>query len=127
MKNLVIKEKTGQEFTPEVNFNFQQGTCEISGESYMERTNVFYQPLLDWLNKYLKHKKELVFNIKLNYFNTSSSRYLLEMLKLLNKSKKKGATVEVKWYYKEMDIDLEEEIEDLEISSGLDIKRVSMN
>jgi hypothetical protein len=95
----------------------------MKGESYMEEAYKFYMPLLEWLTDYsLKGGNKIVLNIKLTYFNTNSSRLLLDMFDILKKSVDAGHDVEINWYYEEDDPDIKDEVEDFEIETGLKIK-----
>ncbi len=121
MDSLIIKGKKETYFTPAVNFDVQSGLCIVSGESYLENTNEFYSPLEKWLREYLEAKDNLVFNIKLTYFNTSSSRSILELLTVLKVYKDLGKSIEVNWFYEEWDEDMLQDAEDFAEDSGLDI------
>lgn len=125
MEDLIIKGCNDIDTTPTVRFTVSNGICELDGDSYMEKTYEFYQPLLNWLNNYFeKVKKPLTFNVRLNYYNTSSSKALLQIFKLLYKYQKQGNTVEVNWFYMKNDIDTAEEVEDYEIATNLKIKSI---
>lgn len=112
MENLNIKIKSDQIFYPAIDFNYETGLCEISGESFMEETFRFYEPIINWIKSYVSEKRPVVFNFKLTYFNTSSSRFLLEMLYVLKKYQEAGGNVTVNWYYKKQDADMLSEIND---------------
>jgi hypothetical protein len=94
---------------PEINFDSDSGFLEISGRSLPEQVITLYQPILQWIEEYTStpHQKT-VFKINLDYINSSSSKYLLEILKRLNEFFKKGNAVTVKWYFDEYDEDAEE-------------------
>jgi hypothetical protein len=122
MENLIIPKKPKEPYYPAVNFDAEKGICEISGESYMEETNRFYLPLINWIKEYTeKMDKPIVMNIKLIYFNTSSSRALLEILDHLKNYEDNGGLVTVNWYYDDEDPDMKDEIEDFIIETGLNI------
>ena len=53
MENLKIKGSHGVFFIPTVVFDARTGVCEISGESYLEDAAEFYNPLIDWIDKYI--------------------------------------------------------------------------
>jgi len=125
MENIHIPGSHDGYFVPTVNFNFETGICEISGESFLEETNVFYAPLINWIKDFTKTGKSLVFNCKLTYFNTSSTKSLLDIFKILKKYEENGGEITVNWYYDEEDLDLEEAIEDYMIDTGLTINMVS--
>lgn len=127
MKNLVIEAIPDSPYYPEVNFDASTGVCEIMGESYMEEAYKFYTPILNWLKNYaLKDGNPVVLNVKLTYFNTNSSRLLLDLLDILKKSLDAGNQVEINWYYESDDPDVKEEVEDFEIETGLTINMVPM-
>ncbi len=113
MENIFIE---GSEvyFTPEVKFDFVSGLCEIAGESYLEETYAFYDPLYKWLKEYINStKRPLKFNIKLRYMNTSSSKCILVMLKILKTYTDEGGMVTVNWFIDKEDDDMQEEVEDI--------------
>ena len=124
MESLVINEVKGSPYYPSVHFNAEAGVCEIRGESYMEETYKFYKPLITWINDYFQQKKPLVMNFKLTYFNTNSSRLILDILDVFSKYRASGGTVEVFWHYDTKDPDMVEEIEDFIVESGVDIKMI---
>jgi hypothetical protein len=91
MKNLIIEPVQDSPYYPEVNFDATTGICELKGESYMEEAYKFYTPLLNWLKEFaISGGKPIVFNVKLTYFNTNSSRLLLDMFDILKKSEDSG-------------------------------------
>ena len=122
MENLIIECPTGQYDVPNINFNYKSGICEISGESYPENSPGFYDPVIEWLSKYMfEEKKPIQINFRLYYFNTSSSKSLYDLLMLLKKYQDAGGSITINWYCEAWDVDLLEEIEDFNISTGLKI------
>ncbi|TAE71468.1 MAG: DUF1987 domain-containing protein [Bacteroidetes bacterium] len=122
MENLEIKGESGVYFIPEVKLNAASGICEISGESYLEDTDEFYNNLIQWLENYIKEvRKAITFNFKLTYFNTSSSRSILNILRVLKKYEEDSGQVIVNWYYPEDDDSIKEEAEDYMKDTGLKI------
>jgi len=114
MENLNIEGTRGIFFTPNVKLNFDTGVCEISGESYLEDTVSFYSQITNWIIKCIgEPKKKLTFNFKLTYFNTSSSRSIVEIMKELKTYKEKGGEIEINWYYPEDNHDILAEAEDI--------------
>ena len=125
MENLQIKGSHDVYFVPSVNFDASKGRCEFSGESYLEETVDFYAPLLEWLDDYISGvDKPLYFDFKLTYFNTSSSRSILDILNILKEYEESGGKVVVNWFYDEDDTDMEEEVEDFMIESELEISMI---
>ncbi|MBN2275232.1 MAG: DUF1987 domain-containing protein [Bacteroidales bacterium] len=124
MESLIINEVKGSPYYPAVSFNAETGVCEMRGESYMEETYKFYEPLIGWINTYILQKKPLEMHFKLTYFNTNSSRLILDILDIFNKYHESGGSVNVYWYYDKKDPDMVEEIEDFMAESGMEIKMI---
>lgn len=124
MNNQVIKIVPEQIYYPAVNFNYQTGICEISGETYMEDTYRFYEPLINWLRDYTLTKRPILFNFKLIYFNTSSSRFVLEILDILKAYQSANGKVDICWFYKTDDPDILAEINDFSAEVGIEIKTI---
>ncbi|MBN1949645.1 MAG: DUF1987 domain-containing protein [Bacteroidales bacterium] len=125
MKSLMIEAIPDSPYYPEVNFDASNGVCLIQGESYMEEAYKFYMPLLDWLKEFaVEENNKVTLNVMLTYFNTNSSRLLLDMFDILKKSVDAGNVVEINWYYEEDDPDIMDEVEDFEIETGLEINMI---
>jgi len=95
----------GTEDTPKIILDKANGIFEISGRSLPEDSAEFYQPVLDWLEAYAEApnpSSDFVF--KLEYFNTASSKLILDVLSKLEDVS--GASVS--WYFHEDDEDMEE-------------------
>ncbi|WP_027000568.1 DUF1987 domain-containing protein [Eisenibacter elegans] len=95
----------GTEDTPKIILDKNNGIFEISGRSLPEDAAEFYDPVLQWLGEYgSSPNPETVFIFKLEYFNTASSKLILDIL-----SKLEGITgTSVLWYYHEDDEDMQE-------------------
>jgi len=100
--------------TPFVNFDPQSGNFEMKGKSIPENSALFYKPMFDWLDAYVQQpaaKTQL--NIQLDYFNTSSSKFIVDIFKkleLIIKNSKGEALIN--WMYDENDDDMMEAGED---------------
>lgn len=102
----LILEGTGD--TPKVVFDKANNHFEVSGCSLPEDTNAFFQPIIDWLEEYLKQPNEsTLFEFSLEYFNTASSKIFLDIFTRFEKIKETGKDVKVKWIYDEDDEDME--------------------
>ncbi len=113
--------------SPSVDFDAETGICEIKGESFFEETAKFYAPLLAWIKDYMKTGKPITFNIKLTYFNTSTSKWILNILHALREYQENGHKVTVNWYYLKDDFDMIEEIEDYQSDAGISINKIEIN
>jgi hypothetical protein len=99
----------GTDDTPSVTLDVANEIFEISGRSLPEDVASFYEPILDWLDKYSEEAAgKTVFNFKLVYFNTASSKMLLDILLKLEEMYESGKDVLVRWHYPEDDEDMEE-------------------
>ncbi len=93
------------EDTPKVILDKNRQVFEISGRSLPEDAAEFYQPILEWLEEYENQvNPETKFMFKLEYFNTASSKLILDILSKLEEIE--GASVI--WYFHEDDEDMEE-------------------
>jgi hypothetical protein len=99
----------GSEDTPKIILDAGNEILEISGRSLPEDVSSFYEPVLNWLNEYAESpNKKTVFNFKLTYFNTASSKLLLDILMKLEEMHEKGQEVLIRWHYPEDDEDMAE-------------------
>ncbi|MGF1534242.1 MAG: DUF1987 domain-containing protein [Bernardetiaceae bacterium] len=105
----------GSNKTPELRFETQTGKFLISGRSIPENSIEFYKPLFEWLDHYIQAPQEATeLDVKLEYFNTSSSKCLVEIFRKLEKLQEKGQQVKINWFYEEDDEDMEESGEDFQ-------------
>ena len=99
--------------TPTIHFDATAGLVEIKGRSIPENSIEFYKSLIDWLDNYLNSPATLTtVDIQLEYFNTSSSKCILDVFKKLEAIYKSGHEVIINWYYEEDDEDMLEAGED---------------
>jgi hypothetical protein len=95
--------------TPKIIFDPENEIFEISGRSLPEDATVFYDPILEWLKEYSKNPlSKTIIQFKLNYFNTASSKMLLDILLIFEDMKEDGKDVLVKWFYPTDDEDMQE-------------------
>ena len=92
-----------------VNFDGATGNLELVGSSYPENTTEFFKPLIDWIQKYfLEVTGKLTLTIKIDYLNSSSIKYLSDMVDKLENYSKSGGAVEINWHHKDDDEDIKE-------------------
>lgn len=95
--------------TPEVKLDAGKNIFEFSGKSLPEDVVTFYNPILDWLDSYAENLNDTTeVKFRLDYFNTASSKMILDILLKLEEFQETGKTVKVKWYFAEDDEDMEE-------------------
>ncbi len=104
MENLNL-EKTAK--TPLVCFDYDSGTLKLSGRSIPEDSFAFFSKLLQWIDEYISQPQQSTkFIVDLEYFNTSSSKFLLEMLKKFKAIAQSQNSFLVEWCYEEGDDDM---------------------
>jgi len=96
--------------TPEISFSRESGHLELSGRSIPEISYEFYQPVLDWVDAYGNNpQEETMVHAKFEYFNTSSSKQILDVFKKLENIHLKGKSrVKVTWFIAEEDEAMQE-------------------
>jgi hypothetical protein len=101
--------------TPGIKFDSSRGEMEMYGRSIPENAINVYRPVLDWLEQYMvEPKDETVLNFKIEFFNTSSSKFILQILKKLEQLNRQGFKVTINWFYNDEDIlDLAEDYQEL--------------
>ena len=92
----------------------EQGLVEIKGRSIPENSVEFYRPVMEWLDEYNNsgNASTTNVNIQLEYFNTSSSKCILDIFKKLELVHKKSNNIVINWFYEEDDEDMQEAGED---------------
>ena len=108
-------------YTPEISFNVETNILEIKGETYPENTAEFYSPVFDWLEKYLNQlgDQKVTVTMEIIYFNSSSSKVLMDLFDRFEDSVRDGKDIEINWIYDKEDesaLEYGEEFqEDLEV------------
>jgi len=110
MRKLIINKSLN---SPEVHFDPDNKRFEITGESRPSNVYAFYDELIRWVDEYsvylsdLNEREEKVeFNLDLNYFNSSSARYILDFCKKIATLHSKCGNVKVRWHYEADDVDI---------------------
>lgn len=95
--------------TPKVILDAGNGTFEFSGKSLPEDVTIFFNPILEWIESYGETpNSETVVVMKMDYFNTASSKLILDILMAFEEIHEDNEGVKVEWYYREDDEDMEE-------------------
>jgi len=97
------------EDNPRIVLDRESNILEISGRSLPEDVNTFYEPMMSWIEEYAKDPLDTtVFNFKFTYFNTASSKLILDILTQFEEMIEEGQQVMVRWHYPEEDEDMME-------------------
>lgn len=97
--------------TPAVLLDAKKGVFKLYGRSSPENSIQFYDPLKEVISNKIEGDRFDV-RIKMEYFNTSSSKCIYDLLKEIKALQRKGKDVIVRWYYEEDDEDMLEAGED---------------
>ena len=116
MENIFI---AGTPKTPTVLFDSESRTLSLSGRSIPENSIDFYSSLITWTDHLCSSDGVVEVNINLEYFNTSSSKCLMDLLKRIESS---NVDAHVNWYYEEDDEDMLEAGEDYDAIINLPFK-----
>lgn len=119
--------RSQEDLIPEVVLDKEKRIFRIIGTSCPLDPFEFYQPVYNWIERYIEYPlEETVFELNLNYFNTASAKFLLMIISKLNKLTKSGKKVKIIWYYSEFDEDMLEEGEEFKSLTDIDFQLVSI-
>jgi len=101
--------------TPEIILDKEKSIFSFSGKSMPEDVEEFYQPVIQWIENYAASPNTFTKVIfKMKYFNTASSKMLLDVMEHFADANENGNSVEMEWHYPEIDEDM------LEAGEGYD-------
>ncbi|MDF1573598.1 MAG: DUF1987 domain-containing protein [Bacteroidales bacterium] len=106
METLIIEHTDD---SPRVILDQENQQFEIAGKSLPEDVVDFYQPVLDWLSAYREAPlPKTLFNLKLIYFNTASSKMIMDILLIFEEMVEEGHEVLIRWHSLRSDEDMQE-------------------
>ena len=109
MNNIEIQSTSN---TPYVNLDAMSGNFLFEGRSISEDPGDFYLKIMEWIDTYFKEKDQnTIIEFKMEYINSGSSKYILELLRIVSGHYQDGRDCQVIWYYEKDD----ESIKDLGI------------
>lgn len=119
------------EISPEIFLSHAENRFVISGNSAPEDVRELYYPVLEWMKEFVSmvkknntytDKKPLIFKLDLEYFNSSSAKFLFDIFTILKDLNNEGVPVVIEWYYDAEDTDLREAGEDLALLCEIEFK-----
>jgi hypothetical protein len=103
LKNLFIE---GTNKTPGIDFNQTTGEFLLTGKSIPENSAKIYEPLLDWIETYLKSPQQTTnLRIRLEYFNSATLIWLAKIIKVLSTIDTENSNLFIHLYFSEEDYD----------------------
>jgi len=110
METLELQAKNN---TPYINFDATTGIMVMKGRSTPENSVEYYEPITNWVLNYIQSPAaNTIIKVQFEYFNTSSSKCILDVLKKFAEIHKAGKSAKVEWYFEEDDEDMKEAGED---------------
>lgn len=108
------------EITPGIKLNANANQFEMWGESRPENARKFFQPVIDWFDAYNKSlyylknesgdnfKKDIEMVFSFDYLNSTSIKFVYDILKKLEELKSNCTSLAITWYYESGDDDMKE-------------------
>jgi len=118
LKNLFIEQS---DKTPLIDLNHMSGELILAGKSIPINAPRIYEPILDWVNEYVKNPRQTT-NLRLNleYFNTASSIWIAKIVKALTSINKPEYVLILHIYFPVEDFDDIDDIKD-DLSPVIDV------
>lgn len=123
--------------SPFVNLDPSRGVFILGGYSRPENVRDFYFPIISWLDEFknelidLKNKGQLLsqfnFDFKFIYFNSSSAKFLYDIVILLNEMQKAELPISINWHFDKDDDELREAGEELSDMAQVPFKFIEIN
>ncbi len=107
--------------TPAVYFDPNKGIFKMFGRSLPENSLKFWTPILRQVENGII-TRHLDVRIKMEYYNTSSSKCVFDLFRVFKAIEDKGIALMIRWYYDEYDEDMLEAGEDYKNLLNLPIK-----
>lgn len=95
----------GTRHTPDV--KLKKGSIAFTGRSVPSDPELFFKPILDWITAYCSQSLvHTTIELKFEYINTASTKWIFNILKLLGENEKAGENLDIAWYYEQGDDDM---------------------
>lgn len=117
------------EFTPEIVLDIEARIFSFKGVSRPEDVLKFYLPAINWIRDFeqemlihanLKYQiTSITVDFHLSYFNSASSKMLLQLLENIKKLQSKGIDIIINWRYDEADEQMYDD--GLDLSESVDM------
>jgi len=122
MEPLIIEREPN---TLQIILNKDKKEFSFDGRSLPENTVKFFEPVIQWIVEYIKDPAdETVVHMNFVYFNTSSAKLLLEVLRQFDNLHKSGQKVKIVWHYMVEDYDIQEAGEEYSTMIGVPFEYV---
>ena len=124
--------------TPEILLSPEENTFYIRGISSPEDVRAIYYPVIDWIKEFIDEILEgdrksyssdfpLKLQVNLDYFNSSSAKFLFDIFSDLKRLIPAGIPLIVEWFYAEEDNDLKDAGKEIALLAGLELTYIMKN
>jgi len=114
-----------EEKVPRIEFDAQSGNLLLEGRSNPENARELFGPMIEWMDQYIKDPAEVTeLTINLELFNTSSSKYIMELMKKIRYLADHDYKFRVVWKYEDDDEEMLDTAEAYEMMTGLRFQKV---
>ncbi|MFO7827557.1 MAG: DUF1987 domain-containing protein [Bacteroidales bacterium] len=84
--------------------HLEKGLIEITGRLLPENVLIFFNPIDNWIKKYLEKPSDFTkIDLSLSYINSCSTKHLSDLLKTLDSKYLQGFDMKVVWTYEDGD------------------------
>lgn len=122
--------------TPEISFSPEENTFFIRGISSPEDVRALYYPVIEWIKNMatglINEKTQrysadnpLNFTIDLEYFNSSSAKFLFDIFNELKQLTTAGIPVKIEWHHDKEDIDMLDAGNDISLLVGMEFTYIT--
>jgi hypothetical protein len=94
--------------TPEIILDPEAQTLQIKGICTPENPRLFFDPLFEAMEGFQKNNDRILIEICLDYFNTGSSKCLLNLFYMISNNQHMKENSEVNWVIEDFDPDIKE-------------------
>lgn len=113
--------------TPEVLINTEDHILLMKGRSSPENSVAFYDQIKLGIKNYFENEEHLEVHFMFEYFNTSSSKSIFEIIKLLKKYSMAEKSITFNWVFESYDDDMMETGEDYADLLGIEMNMVEID
>jgi len=121
--------------TPEVSFSPEEDIYFIRGNSSPEDVRALYYPVIQWVKdmtssiinrKNIKYSIDnpLILTVDLDYFNSSSAKFLFDIFNELKQLEPAGIPVKIEWHHDREDLDMRDAGNDISSLVGMEFQYI---
>ncbi len=98
----------GTRKTPTISLR-RDGMIKFEGRSIPEDAPMFFEKVVDWIERYVAAPNDITrVDISFEYLNSGTSKFVLQILRILKTLAVNPYNLIVNWYYEEGDDDIQE-------------------